>query len=86
MSFYEDEDDPGNEFRGFLVKAPAGQSDGDTAPAGQNAPLVHVSHAVAPTALWYPPTSHAAHSPELPFGATVPAAHGVGALAPSEHA
>ena len=65
---------------------PASQSVGATAPVGQYPPGVQSSQAVWPMPFWKVPASQGLQVGALQFAATVPAAHGVGAVAPSEHA
>ena len=43
-------------------------------------------HAVRPLALWYLPRSQSAQATAPSSAVTVPAAHGVGAVLPVEHA
>jgi hypothetical protein len=60
------------------------QGRGDDAPRGQYEPGSHGLHSVAPVSFWYAPGLHAKHSCSLLVGATMPAAHAVGATLPVE--
>ena len=67
-------------------KLPASHRVGATEAAGQKPPALHDEQAVCPLLPWKEPATHSVHSCELALGATVPAAHGVGATAPSVQA
>ena len=51
---------------------------------GQKLPAEQLPHAVWPLLPWYVPAAHGSHDTAPACGETVPAAHAVGAMAPSE--
>jgi hypothetical protein len=73
-------------MRNAYLKRPPAHGVGNDAPATQNPPAVHGSHAVAPSCALKVPSAQLAHSP-VPEAVEyiVPPPHSAGAAAPSVH-
>jgi len=66
-------------------KLPDSHGLGVTDPSSQWPPRLQTQHDVAPSPPWYEPASQRVHLALLALGAAVPATHGAGSVAPSEH-